>query len=307
MIRLRSDMSWGVVCSLVLHGIVILLGLWGFSFWDPTPPELPRPIPIDVVTVDQISQAPRPKPKPEKKPLPPPEKKPVEKPEEKPAPPEKPEPLIQADEKKQPPLPQEKPQEDKNPSEVPPPSKPKEEPKVEKKPEKKEKKPDKKPEKKKEDVKKKKADEAQKKKKKDFLSVLKNLESSEEEEVSDSPEPDLNSDATNAGEKISDHLSISEIDLIKRQLMECWNVPAGAKDVKDLIIVLDLTMNPDGTVKEASVVSGKSSRNHPFYQAGAESALRAIRNPRCTPLKLPPDRYASWKTFEITFNPKNVR
>lgn len=291
---------FGFICSLALHSIVILLGLWGLPFWSRLPSEPPRPIPIDVVTVDQISQAPRPKPKPEKKPLPtPPEEKPVEKPVEKPEP-EKPEPLIQAEEKNPPQLPQEKPQvEDKNPSEVPK----LEKPQPEKKPEKKKEKTEKKKEPQKEKSKK---EDAKKKQKKEFLSVLKNLETSAEENVSDFLEPDLTSESNNAADKISDRLTISEMDLIKRQLTECWNVPAGVKDAKDLVIVLGLAMNRDGTVKEASVISGKSSTGHPFYRVGVESALRAVRNPHCIPLKLPPDRYDAWKAFTFTFTPQDM-
>lgn len=297
----HNDTSWGLIFSLILHGLVIFLGLWGLPFLGRRmPPEPPRPIPIDVVTVDQFSQAPRPKPKPPKKPAPP---SPV--PEKKPEPePERPEPLIKAEEKPLPTPP--KPKEDKNPSEVPLPTPPKEEPQ---KTEKKEKKPEKKKEPKKEKPKEKpkKEDTKKQQKKRDFQAVLKNLEASLEEDVVDSPEPDLESLLSNAAEKVSDTLTISEMDLIKRQLMECWNVPAGAKDAKELVIVLDLVMSRDGTVQKASLMPEKSSTNHPFYRTGAESALRAVRNPRCTPLKLPPDRYESWKNFEVTFNPKDVR
>jgi hypothetical protein len=44
----------------------------------------------------------------------------------------------------------------------------------------------------------------------------------------------------------------------------------------------------------------------PFYRAAAESALRAVLNPQCSPLKLPPDKYEQWKILELTFNPKDL-
>jgi hypothetical protein len=44
----------------------------------------------------------------------------------------------------------------------------------------------------------------------------------------------------------------------------------------------------------------------PFFQAAEESAYRAFFNPRCKPLKLPPDKYDQWQTFTVTFDPKDL-
>ena len=44
----------------------------------------------------------------------------------------------------------------------------------------------------------------------------------------------------------------------------------------------------------------------PIFQAAAESARRALLNPRCRALKLPPDKFNKWQTFTITFDPKDV-
>ena len=43
-----------------------------------------------------------------------------------------------------------------------------------------------------------------------------------------------------------------------------------------------------------------------FFRAAADSARRALLNPRCSPLKLPLDKYAQWQIFTITFDPKDV-
>jgi hypothetical protein len=44
----------------------------------------------------------------------------------------------------------------------------------------------------------------------------------------------------------------------------------------------------------------------PYYQAAAESALRAVRNPQCQPLKLPLEKYSEWQTMSLSFNPKDI-
>ena len=100
-------------------------------------------------------------------------------------------------------------------------------------------------------------------------------------------------------------LSTSELDLVKQQIEGCWNVPAGARDAKDLTPEFRVYMNPDGTVRSATQLNPERN-NDPFFQAAAESAMRALRNPRCQPLKLPLQKYDQWQTFTITFDPKDL-
>jgi len=100
-------------------------------------------------------------------------------------------------------------------------------------------------------------------------------------------------------------LSTSEIDLVKQQIEACWNVPAGARDAQNLTPEFRVTMNPDGTIRAAELLN-TDRLNDPFFQAAADSANRALRNPRCQPLKLPPEKYDQWQTFTITFDPKDI-
>ncbi|HXP31350.1 MAG TPA: energy transducer TonB, partial [Stellaceae bacterium] len=100
-------------------------------------------------------------------------------------------------------------------------------------------------------------------------------------------------------------ITTSEIDLVKRQIEACWNVPAGARDAKDLLPEFRVYMNADGTVREAQLLN-RERLSDPFFQAAADSAQRALLNPRCQPLKLPPDKYDQWQTFTITFDPKDI-
>ena len=43
-----------------------------------------------------------------------------------------------------------------------------------------------------------------------------------------------------------------------------------------------------------------------FYRAAAESAMRAVQNDKCSPLKLPPDKYDRWKEITLTFDPSKM-
>lgn len=100
-------------------------------------------------------------------------------------------------------------------------------------------------------------------------------------------------------------LSVSEMDAIRQQIARCWLVPAGAKEGASLLVEIHVRMNVDRTVRDAQIVDA-SRMSDPFFRAAAESALRALRNPSCTPLNLPPEKYETWKSFTITFDPRDM-
>lgn len=99
-------------------------------------------------------------------------------------------------------------------------------------------------------------------------------------------------------------LSVSEIDAVRRQIAQCWNVPAGAKNAEELVVELDLRMNPDGTVRDATIVDKLRMASDPVFRSAAESARRAVLS--CGALKLPLDKYESWKDITMTFNPRDI-
>jgi hypothetical protein len=102
-------------------------------------------------------------------------------------------------------------------------------------------------------------------------------------------------------------LTLSEIDAVRQQIARCWNLPAGAKDVEETVIDVSVTMNPDGMVREAHLKGGGARmRTDSFYRAVAESALRAVLNPRCQPFKLPREKYDQWKNMTLSFNPREM-
>lgn len=100
-------------------------------------------------------------------------------------------------------------------------------------------------------------------------------------------------------------LSTSEIDLVKQQIEACWNVPAGARDAENLRPEFRVMMNRDGTVRSTQLLNPERLKD-PYFQAAADSANRALLNPRCQPLKLPPQKFDQWQTFTITFDPKDI-
>ncbi len=102
-------------------------------------------------------------------------------------------------------------------------------------------------------------------------------------------------------------LTQKEADTLKRQLQACWNIdPRLMKDADHLAVDLSVSIDPDRTVRAVMIHDKKRFHTDRAFHAMAISALKALNNPRCSPLKLPPDRYTLWRTLDITFDPKDM-
>jgi hypothetical protein len=308
--------SRGMVLSAVLHvvlGSLLIIGLP--RLFDPAPleempiavqlvtiapetrathpnPNLPRP--DDKPEVPEVeAPAPKPQPKPEPpKPAPvPPSAAAVSQPADEPAPPEakpapppppkppEPKPEAKPVEKLEVPKPREKPEP------------PRQLAKLEAKPE------EKKPEEKKYDP-------------RQFDALLKNLAPVHTAMTADArpenPRPTAARASSQPKAPLGSQLTASELDMVRHQIAQCWNVPAGARDAKDLVVEIKVIVDPDGTVRQATIVDQGRLGGDPFYRAAAESARRAFFNPLCRPLHLPAEKYAIWKDLVVDFSPKDI-
>jgi outer membrane biosynthesis protein TonB len=144
-----------------------------------------------------------------------------------------------------------------------------------------------------------------------FASLLKNLTKSKPQAIA-KPTPDTQpqtkpqQEASSQAPSLSSRLTMTEEDALRRQMRECWNMPIGARDAQDLIVEVKMIVNPDRAVQTAEVVDKTRMATDPFYRAAAEAALRALNNPKCIPLELPPDKYDEWKNLTLTFSPKDM-
>jgi outer membrane biosynthesis protein TonB len=292
---MRRSAAW----SLLLHVTVILAVIIGLPhFFHPAPDE--APIPMEIVTVaDKTTQKDRP-------PQPPQPVKPREKPPEPqqaqpkpqppmPAPPPPPAPSQQAEAK---PTPQPQPAPEPKAEHIPDKPVKKEPPKAPEQVSQPQRKfADAKPQKKPQPT------------KDDFLnSVLKDVAPPKAAQNDAPKQPVKNPSTPPAQQKaasISDQLTMSEIDFIRRQYIDCWNPPAGARDAQNLVVLINVDYNPDGSVRRAEIAD-TARMSDTFYRTAAESALRAVLNPRCNPLKAPPAKYDLWKSVTLSFNPKDL-
>ena len=108
--------------------------------------------------------------------------------------------------------------------------------------------------------------------------------------------------------RFSDVLSMSERDALIQQLSGCWSVISsmGSSNAGELAVEVRVTMNPDRTVRTAQIVNMSRYNSDTFFRSAADAALRALKNPRCNPLILPPDKYSQWQNMVINFDPKDM-
>ena len=107
--------------------------------------------------------------------------------------------------------------------------------------------------------------------------------------------------------KIQDgRLDSDDLIAFRNQIKECWNIPAGVQDARNLVTKINVIANQNGTVDDAKIYWTSKSLNNPFMKVMSESAMRAILSEQCSPLKLPKKKYEQWKKIIITFDPKDM-
>jgi outer membrane biosynthesis protein TonB len=143
-----------------------------------------------------------------------------------------------------------------------------------------------------------------------FDALLKNLAAEDTAPSPDEPSQRMRTASGTASSQprapLGSQLSASELDMIREQVARCWNIPAGARDAKDLVVELRVEVGADGMVQQATIVDQGRANADPFFRAAAESARRAFFNPLCRPLRLPPDKYDTWKDMDFYFSPKDL-
>ena len=96
-------------------------------------------------------------------------------------------------------------------------------------------------------------------------------------------------------------LTISEIDMIRRQFIPCWTVPSGIKDFNKFSVLVKLRLDEEGNVMMSKLVNNKKI-NNTSYKTLSESVMRAINHPACKKIKVPQKKYEIWKNISLNFD-----
>ena len=283
-------MRRGLKASLSLHAIIILIVIFGLPHFSSDVEMMSAPIPVEIVSADQAASAPQrahrpppsqqqPKPQPPAPtPTPPPPPPPPPEPDPDPVPTPDPTPAPAP----QPPKPQQQ-------AEVKPPRAPRPRPSVvppmpaaeQPKPQDQRAKPN-----------------------SQFASLLSNLSTEKSDNMP--PREGVDDSPVEDSPNLSSVLNGGELDAVRMQVMSCWYQPTGLKEGSQLMVEIKVEVNPDRTVRSAKVVDTSRMRTDPFYRNLAESAQRAMLNPKCNQLKLPVDKYSTWKTITFRFAPGEI-
>jgi outer membrane biosynthesis protein TonB len=146
---------------------------------------------------------------------------------------------------------------------------------------------------------------------KDIDALLKTLEKASDGKEAKSnkravsPKSDAKETSLGANYNEDRPLSISEEQSIRQQISQHWNVPAGVSNAGEITITIYIAMSLDGTVEQAKIVDMQCGATSMVCKAASDSALRAVR--QASPLQnLMPERYESWKSFNISFDPREI-
>ncbi len=97
-------------------------------------------------------------------------------------------------------------------------------------------------------------------------------------------------------------LSAREQDLIagqiKAQLTRCAKMPGGGGGIDTPVVTVQWHVRQDGSLDGEPVVL--QPQNTPLFRIAAEASVNAVRN--CSPLDLPPDKYAAWSKITWDFD-----
>lgn len=282
-------MRRGLAHSLALHTVIFLIVIFGLPHFGEDEVMKMSPIAVELVTPSDISSAPPkgvPKPEPAKPEPPKPEPP-------KPTPPEtpKPEPPKPEPPKPEPPQP--------TPDDVPLPTpdapKPQPEQKQPKPPKAKPTPPK---------VVQKQPDKKIPPKKNNFNNLLNDL--ADDKNSKKPPAKQGAEDAPEESPNISSALNMSEMDAVRNQVMGCWLEPTGLREGEKMVVEIRVVVNSDRTVQRAEIVDKARMRRDSFYRTLGESAIRALYNPRCSPLLLPPNKYNTWRVTTFRFSPGEI-
>lgn len=98
-------------------------------------------------------------------------------------------------------------------------------------------------------------------------------------------------------------VTASEVEGVRQKIRPCWNTIGGAREAP--IVTLVVQMNQNGTPVDAEFKDTGRYNNDPIYRSAADSARRAILNPRCQPWPLSPEKFNSWRTITFNFDPRD--
>jgi hypothetical protein len=107
-------------------------------------------------------------------------------------------------------------------------------------------------------------------------------------------------------ETLGNVLTGTDIDRLNQHMKNFWNMPSGHEKASQIVVEIRLSITPDCKVKKAIIIDQSRFERDADFRIAAECALRAVLDPECSPLPLPPEKYELWKDMIFEFNPSEM-
>jgi hypothetical protein len=134
-----------------------------------------------------------------------------------------------------------------------------------------------------------------------LTSILKNVEKLKDQAAESTQLADASQSRVSQASAIEQNAMVRAI---QEQMSRCWRIDAGARDADSLIVEIRVKLNPDATVRDATIVDFERMFTDSFFRSAAENARRAIL--RCSPFTLPANKYEVWRELTLRFDPSRM-
>ena len=137
-----------------------------------------------------------------------------------------------------------------------------------------------------------------------MLKDLRNEEISNASQVDNNNNENVENNEEDNQIKLNQEISISEMDLVIQQLRSCFNPRAGTQIIGNEMVKISAEIDRNAYVRKDTVqiIDTNISKSNPYYESITESAVATLYNPLCSKLKLPLNKYESWKDLKITID-----
>ena len=136
-----------------------------------------------------------------------------------------------------------------------------------------------------------------------FADLLKDITPREEEEQQSQQTEQETLDEALPDPNI--RISFREAEALNAGIGACWYIDGGVRYAENLQPKLRVFVDDTLTVTRIKFLEPLRYNADPAYRAMADSASRALRNPRCNQLDLPIEKYKG-KYFDFTFDPRDM-
>lgn len=140
----------------------------------------------------------------------------------------------------------------------------------------------------------------------DITSLLKDLTPDETEKIDSPPDKEVAEGRTSQVADFSKQMTGYELSQLHAGVSPCWVVDIGSAQSRAHIVPLRVFVNPDLTVRKVEIIEKVKYATDNNYKIYAESAKRALLNPKCNKLRIPSEKYDFYKVFNYTFDPSNM-